>query len=783
MPRQFYSVVLVIAAVTAWTTSLAHADLCESVQGGAHTKPAPVTLMEMSLYNDLFPEVATQGNLTWDQVIVQCNRQRDNRGNEVAAVTQTVTDNAGKKQLRSPDLESKVIRGHYNFWGTVVTRQKYRYVLSKSGGKWTMIIPYQANINQLNGGSIDLGMGYRWVRSGVLDPPGLFGDGHAWRLYDETQVTTTAGVTTWKAGAKPIADTMCNTTTFFPGHEHDYDGQNGANSYKRDRANHSIQLGKLQYRYGSDDKKDPVVEGCRVPNYTMVYWVPAASAAAGTATSPPPAGGTGTTTTSGTTTVVPLASATAQEFVLQNFQEVAETYWTIPGVFELKLLMLGRNDHDFPEATRALLRDDDHLTVNFATEFQAHGGREMYKANAWEPHGNFSTMTEDNTYEHEVGHAFGLDDEYATDGGLDDCNNKGYKGFDPLSYKMCTTNAPGPPPRTIYYYLATSRYITKQSECQTDPDCDKGEYCDAGADLKKNACVALKDDGDACNLVGGGHQCKSGKCDLGHCYTPNSVAMGGSCYVDDACKKGKCSSVGGFAGTCVCKTDADCPGQWCNAGTDLSKNKCENLKADGASCDLVGGGHQCKGGACQFSKCYTPKSVAMGGSCFVDDACKMGKCSSVDGFNGACVCKTDADCPGQWCNAGTDLSKNKCENLKADGAGCDLVGGAHQCKGGACKFSKCYTPNSVSMGGSCFVDDACKMGKCSSADGFNGTCVCKVDNDCGPGKWCAAGLDTTRNTCNAKLPSGASCGSAGTVGNDHKCQSGSCSGFPNYKCK
>lgn len=778
MPRLFCSALLVVA-VTAWITSPARADLCQSVQGGAHTKPSPVTLMEMSLYNDLFPDTATQGNLTWDQVIVQCNRQRDNRGPEVALVTETVTDNAGKKQLRSPDLEEKVIRGHYNFWGIVAFRQKYRYVLSKSGGMWTMIIPYQANINQLNGGSVDLGMGYRFVRSGVLEAPGTNGDGQAWRLYEESQVNTSGGVSTLKPGAKSIVETECSTTTFFPGHEHDYDGQNGVNSYKRDRVNHSIQLGKLQYRYGSDDKHDPVVEGCRVPDYTIVYWAP--SATTGT-----PATGTKSTstpTTTTTTTSTPLVSASAQEFVLQNFQAVAEHYWTIPGVFQLKLLMLGRNDNDFPESTRKLLRDDDQLTVNFATEFQAHGGREMYKANAWEPHGNFSTMTADTTFEHEVGHAFGLDDEYASDGGLDDCENKGYSTFDATSYKMCTNNAPGPPPRTIYYYLATSRYITKQSECQTDPDCGKDEYCDAGIDTKKNACVALKDDGVACNLVGGGHQCKSGKCDLGHCYTPNSVAMGGACYVDDACKIGKCSSVGGFAGTCVCKTDADCPGQWCNAGTDLTKNKCENRKADGASCDLVGGGHQCTGGACQFSKCYTPKSVSMGGSCFVDDACAKGKCSSVDGFNGTCVCKTDADCPGQWCNAGTDLTKNKCENLKADGASCDLVGGAHQCKGGACKFSKCYTPNSVSMGGSCFVDDACKMGKCSSADGFSGTCVCKVDNDCGAGKWCDAGLDTTRNTCKAKLASGASCGAVGSVGNDHKCKSGQCSGFPDYKCK
>jgi hypothetical protein len=677
-------------------TAAARADLCNSVQGGKGTSPTQATGLEMSLYHDLFPLVGTQGNDTWNQVIVQCNRQRDNKGNEVATVTQTNSDNPSKKELRSPDLETKVVRGHYNFYGQLVFRQGYVYILRKSAGKWTMIIPYKPQIKQLNGGSIDLGMGQRWFdASGALNPPNSSGDGHAWRLYEASQVTTTAGVSTLIPGAKPIAETMCNTTTFFPGQEHAYDGQAGVNSYKRDRQNKSIQLGKLQYRYGNDPKKNPVFEGCRVPNYTMVYWVPASvRASTTTAALAPHARRVGPPTPTPSPRIS-LVSATAQEFVLQNFQEVAQLYWTTAGVYDLKLLMLGRNDNDFSKDTLALLRDDDHLTINFATEFEAHDSREMYKSNLSEPN-NFSTMTEDNTYEHEVGHAFGLDDEYG-EHELNDCRNKAYNKFDTWQYKMCNKDA-GAPPHTIYYYLAVSRYITKQSECQTDPDCDKGEYCDAGVDLKKNACVALKDDGAACNLVGGGHQCKGGSCGLGHCYTPGSVARGGTCFVDAACIKGKCSSAAGFGGTCVCQVDADCGGT-------------------------------------------------------------------------------------SWCNAGADLTKNHCEALKADGASCDLVGGAHQCTGKACKFSKCYTPNSVPSGGTCFVDDACVKGKCSSVDGFDGTCVCQADTDCVKTKYCDAGLDIKRNVCRDKLPKGATCGSAISAGNNHKCQSGNCSGFPNYKCK
>lgn len=655
----------------------AHADLCDSVQGGAGASPTAATQLDVAFYNRLFPG-DNRGDPTWNAIVLQCNRKRDTKGNDVAAVTQSTTGNAGKRQLRSPDLEPKVIRGHYNFWGQLATQQKYVYILSKSGGRWSMIIPYKAQIHQQHGGSIDLSMGRRSV-----DKAGKVGasdkSGHAWKIYEQSEVVTTGRTPVLSPSARPIAETLCSTTTFFPGHEHAYDGENGANAYKRDRGNKRIQLGKIQFRYGQKPASkatlgDQVVEGCRVPEFATVYWMDPDGA---------------------------LVKTVPKEFILDNFERVAETYWSIKDVadptkhfFELKLLLRGRNDQDFPKATLALLRDGDYLTANFATQFQAHD-REMYKSNPVELN-NFSTMTVDTTYRHEVGHAFGLDDEYGKSGKLNDCGDRGYAKFHSSDYMMCDQLTDQV--RSIYHYIAVSRYVTTQSECQTDPDCKKGEYCDAGADLTKNACRPLKADGAACALVGGGHQCQSGQCGMGRCFTTGSVAMGGTCYIDGACSKGKCSGVDGLPGVCVCKTDTDC------------------------------------------------------GS-------------------------------GKWCNAGLDLAKNACLALKADGASCDLVGGAHQCRGGGCKFSRCYTPGSVAMGRSCFVDDACAQGKCSSVDGTNGTCVCKSDTDCGGGMWCDAGVDTKINACRAKLAKGASCGKAGSLGNDHKCKSGQCSGFPKYQCK
>lgn len=147
-------------------------------------------------------------------------------------------------------------------------------------------------------------------------------------------------------------------------------------------------------------------------------------------------------------------------------------------------------------------------------------------------------------------------------------------------------------------------------------------------------------------------------------------------------------------------------------------------------------------------------------------------------------CQKDSDCDeGQWCNAGLDLTKNACLPLKNDNDTCDLAGGGHQCKSGKCKFSRCYTPDSVAMGKTCYVNDACKAGKCSDVEGVKGVCVCKTDSDCGAGEWCDAGLDLKINACRAKLAKGQSCGKVGSVGNDHKCKSGECSGFPKYECK
>lgn len=550
-----------LAASAALWAALAHADLCNQVQD---KKTETETANDVSFYMQLFTDSSMHGNRLWNEMVLECNRKRDKHGKDISNSLGTSTDNNDKRLLKSANLEPKVIRGNYNFFGTEITQQKYVYVLRKTNGIWEMTIPYKPIINDVVTNRIDFNME------------------HASVLYDTTQVTSPGSAsTTLKAGASPIATALCSSFTYFPGKEGKYDGQSGDNAYKRDKENQHISLGLLQYKY---DKDGGLKQGCRVDRNKDLYWRADASSTRVTKVKP-------------------------DDWVQDNFVRTAESYWTLPGVFQLKLLMKGRNDAQFSNDILKLLKDDDHLTVRFATQFLPHGMNQMYKSNIVQ-FNNFSTMTTDGTYWHEVGHALGLDDEYGGNKEKKDetiykdngCDSSLYASMSPNSnYQMCNGGVSSK--RTLYHYIAVSRYITKQNECSDDSACGSGEYCDKGTiTIGKNQCVAKKANNSACAMVGGDHQCQSGKCSLGRCYAENSASMGDTCYQDGACREGKCSAVDGFAGKCVCKKDSDCgSGQWCDAGLDFKTNACRAKLSKGQSCGKVGSvgnDHKCKSGQC-----------------------------------------------------------------------------------------------------------------------------------------------------------------------------------------
>lgn len=211
-------------------------------------------------------------------------------------------------------------------------------------------------------------------------------------------------------------------------------------------------------------------------------------------------------------------------------------------------------------------------------------------------------------------------------------------------------------------------------------------------------------------------------------------------------------AMAGLRGGGQCEADADCEeGEFCTAGLlNLARNICKPKSDRGTLCTSK---RQC-----------------------ASDRCSWGVCADPD------ECREDTDCgTGNYC--GDPISgKRICKDKLSDGALCTKD---EQCRAGRCKTGFCSAPASASMGDACRFDDECREGKCNAPVGgaTKGRCVCGQDSDCGPGKWCDGGIDTKVNACRLKLDKGETCGKLGSVGNDHKCKSGECSGAPFYTCK
>jgi microsomal dipeptidase-like Zn-dependent dipeptidase len=156
-------------------------------------------------------------------------------------------------------------------------------------------------------------------------------------------------------------------------------------------------------------------------------------------------------------------------------------------------------------------------------------------------------------------------------------------------------------------YDAKLAAVTNEPACKQDSDCVGGWYCSTGlTGLEPNKCKPKLEGGQACL---NDRQCASGSCSpwrpqdgqaSGICYTPSSVAAGGSCRIDLECKTGKCNS----KKECVCKVDSDCgAGQWCDAGVDLKENVCRRKFRTGEVCGTaleLNVGHRCLSGECKL---------------------------------------------------------------------------------------------------------------------------------------------------------------------------------------
>ena len=546
----------------------ADANLCPAVKD---QQVSQETASEIDYYKELWDDADMSGDHTWNAMILECNRRRD-KGIYKRIMT-SPAHSALKALLEEQNLDPVLIQGRYRYLG--LPGMKYRYVLERRDGEWQVTLPYRPIVNDVVPDTLVFFIGSRtaneWRSTSARMAAEFFsGDSTsapwerpdtplAWVLFARHQVSYIRGTPQLREDARPIALTNCSgPPSFFPGGREAYAGWDDMRSINRDRRNRHINLGLVQHRSAGEEYWR---EGCRIRKSEQLYWVD-------------PNGD--------------VHAVWPERFLLDNFINMAESYWSIPGSFKLRILLEGYNDYEFPLATRNLLGRGDRLTIRFGALFMPYGGNQMYKSNILQ-FNNLSTMTENTVIWHEVGHALGLDDEYGQQSNsAQSCKADKHQELSPRTYIMCQTNAQEK--RTIYHYIATSRYVAA-GLCDDNDDCDDGEYCNQRIGL--NRCLADRalELGQICVT---NRECASNRCQGGNCVcridddcpdpvnqfcnnrltAPNRCLAAGSLPIGAVCSKNaECSTNRCQGGNCVCRTDTDCPGQRCRT-RPFAPNQC-----------------------------------------------------------------------------------------------------------------------------------------------------------------------------------------------------------------
>lgn len=306
MSRYFYTLLFLFGLFFAQNTM---ANLCSKV---TDLKSIPETHEEIKFYQTLFPNADYHGSLEYDGFVLECNRRRDNKGDEVRKMLTRDDWSEMKAVLNNSDLSPYLFDAKYKFFGAAWF--KMRYLVWKEKGTWHLLIPYKPIINDVVKDRIDFNMN------------------HAAVLYEKDQVNESGSGSSktysLKSGALPISDTLCASTTFFEGKSKKYNGQNGVNAHKRDRKNKHISLGQIEYSYKGAGGVFIPFEGCRVRRNVHLY---------------------GTNPVTGN-----LERILPEDWILNNFEKIAEDYWSIPANFELHILLKGHNEGRLDQTVKSM---------------------------------------------------------------------------------------------------------------------------------------------------------------------------------------------------------------------------------------------------------------------------------------------------------------------------------------------------------------------------------------------------------------------------------------------
>ena len=109
------------AAAVLLSSGSAIAGLCGS---GPDQKIPDERIREERFARTLFPEVDYHGIEAYNRILIECNRKRDSRGGDLRRELGKFGEAGFSSELTRPDLDWKMISGHYNFYGTQITAQR-----------------------------------------------------------------------------------------------------------------------------------------------------------------------------------------------------------------------------------------------------------------------------------------------------------------------------------------------------------------------------------------------------------------------------------------------------------------------------------------------------------------------------------------------------------------------------------------------------------------------------------------------------------------------------------
>lgn len=135
---------LSVLLLVIWTPS-AFAGMCKASNiKDRHTQEA-INLERETFATAVSPLDGTSdyiGNQAYNAHIIACNRKRDTLGNKIEK-------DIASDHVFERNLGPRLIKGHYNFFGNVITQQKYMYRLERANGNWIVTIPAEFHFPEL----------------------------------------------------------------------------------------------------------------------------------------------------------------------------------------------------------------------------------------------------------------------------------------------------------------------------------------------------------------------------------------------------------------------------------------------------------------------------------------------------------------------------------------------------------------------------------------------------------------------------------------------------------